>query len=111
MKGSKITNMRQSLFAVFRRVRGTAVRKVNAETDARQWNCVVQILLLRTACYGHGRLELYFRQKGLVTDSQPSPLKNCMHVSNNGNEEVCRNLNVIKLKNCTGEYENKFMRQ
>jgi hypothetical protein len=108
--------MRQSLFTVFRRVRGTAVRKLRTCTGERGNKCTTMELcsaniVAETACYGHGRLELYFRQKELVTDSQPSRLKNCMRVSNNGSEEVCRNLNVMKLKNCTGEYENKFMRQ
>jgi hypothetical protein len=68
-------------------------------------NYIVPILLSVTSCYGHDQLEQYFR---LVTDSQPNHIKNCMYISNNESGEVYRNMDVIKLKNCIGKYENKF---
>jgi hypothetical protein len=37
--------------------------------------------------------------------------KNCMYSSNNESEEVHRKIDIIRLKNCTGEYEKKFTRQ
>jgi hypothetical protein len=34
-----------------------------------------------------------------------------VYISNNERGEVHRNIDVIKVKNCTGEYKNKFTGQ
>jgi hypothetical protein len=63
------------------------------------------------SCYSHDRLEQYFKHKGRVIDSKLNHVKNCMYISNKESGEVYRNINVIKLKNCAGKYENKFIKQ
>jgi hypothetical protein len=58
-----------------------------------------------TADCGHDRLELYFKQKRPVIDSQANDVNTvCILVT----MKVGRYTGIHKLKNCTGEYGNKF---
>jgi transcriptional regulator NrdR family protein len=69
------------------------------------------MLSVLTAYYGHYRLEQYFKSKGSVIDSQLHHFKNCILINDSENGELYGNTNVMQLKNCIDEYENKFTRK
>jgi hypothetical protein len=102
------------LFTVFIPVKSTAARKLKnctGECGNKFTTIESYSYIANTACYGKDRLKQYFRQKGSVIVSQPNRFKNFMHINDIESGELCRNTNVMKLKNCTGEYENKFTRK
>jgi hypothetical protein len=74
-------------------------------------NYIMSILLLVRNCYCHNWLEQYLKQKGPLTHSQTSGIMNYMYTSNCEIGEIYNNINVIRLEECTSEYENKFTRQ
>jgi hypothetical protein len=69
------------------------------------------MLSVLTAYYGRCRLEQHFRSKGPVIDSQLHHFKNCIFINDSENGELYGNTNVMQLKNCIDEYENKFTRK
>jgi hypothetical protein len=60
--------------------------------------------------YGHYRLEQCFTSKGPFIGSQPNHVNNYMRIDDIESGELYRNTNVMKLKNCIDEYEDKFTR-
>jgi hypothetical protein len=72
---------------------------------------LVPKLSLVIACYSHGQLEQYSKQKVPVRDSQSNPVKNCMYINENERGDVQRNIDVIKPGSCTSKYKNRSTRQ